>query len=407
MPEVAVVGGGAVGLAAAALLARSKFRVAIVEPRPLPPDAPGPEPDARVLALTPASRKILQACGTWDRMDAARIAPWIRMRVWERDDANGIEFKASDINQAELGCIVENPALIRALHQVLQESGAEFHNPDSVAHLETDASGIELALESGERLRVEAVVAADGARSKVRELAGLEWDFTPHRQQAIAAEVETAQPYEPTAWQRFRADGTVALLPLFNERYSLVWSSMQADELMQQPEEGFAESLTAALGGRLGAVRLCGPRSLFPLGRGFAPQWCAPGIALIGDAAHVVHPLAGLGQNLGLMDAAVLQEEMAGHPLSQRALQAYERRRKGLARMTQWALEGFRVGFGLESEAASRLRSHALGLAGYSRTVRRLFIRQADGCLDAPRWLSASAPFEGRVRGNRAVSQIN
>lgn len=397
MPEVAVVGGGAVGLTAAALLVQSKFSTAIIEPRTLPPDAPGPEPDARVLALTPASRKILQVCGAWERMDAGRIAPWTRMRVWERDDADGIEFKASDINQAQLGCIVEAPELVRALHQALRELGAELHNPDSVAQMDARASGIELTLESGGRLHAETVVAADGARSKIRELAGLGWDFTPHRQQAIVAEVETEKSYEATAWQRFRTDGTVALLPLFNERYSLVWSSTRAEELMQQPDSEFAESLAEALGHRLGTVRLCGSRTKLPLGRGFAPQWCASGTALVGDAAHVVHPLAGLGQNLGLMDAAVLQEEMAAHPLSQRALQAYERRRKGLARATQWTLEGFRAGFGLEGEFASRLRSHALSLAGYSRAMRRLFIQQADGRLDGPQWLCAGGAFKSRA----------
>ena len=387
MPDVVVVGGGAVGLTTAALLARSGCGVELVEQQELPPKEPGSNPEIRVLALTPASEAILQACGAWQNLDLSRAEPWTRMRAWGETDHDGIEFLASDINKPQLGHIVENTALVRALHQALQDAGVVFHCPDSVSRVEPHASGIALSLESGKQLDARVVVAADGADSKTRSLAGLEWDYRPYREQAIVAEIETGIPSEQTAWQRFTPEGPAALLPLFNRHYSLIWSTTRAEDLMEMSSEKFEEALAEAMGRRLSVMRLCGPRKCFPLGRGCAPHWCKDGVVLAGDAAHVVHPLAGLGQNLGLMDAAVLQEEIAIHSLGTRALRAYERRRKGPVRATQCLLEGFRLGFASGWQGFRQAGDLALELAGRYRTVRRFFIHQADGCLDGPRWL--------------------
>ena len=389
MAEAAVIGGGAAGLAAAALLARDGWAATVVDGRELPPPAPGPAPAARVLALTGASRAILERCGAWEHLDPARLAPWTRMEVWEGDGA-GIAFTAEDADRAELGHIVEHDELVRALCRALAEAGAQLRCPEELAGLDTDAAGAELTFASGARLSARLAVGADGARSRTRELAGLDWEFRPHRQQAITAEVATGTDFAPTAWQRFAPDGPAALLPLFNRHYSLVWSSVRAEELMALDEDAFAAELAAALGHRLGEVRLHGARRLLPLGRGFAPRWCAGSTALLGDAAHTVHPLAGLGQNLGLLDAAVLAEELARHPAdAPRALRAYDRRRKGPVRAMQCALEGFRAGFGMDAPGAAALRGAGLGLVGRSRAARRFFIRRAELGLDAPAWLRA------------------
>ena len=384
-----MVGGGAAGLAAAALLVRDGWSATVVDARDLPPPAPGPEPAARVLALTGASRAILERCGAWRHLDPARLSPWTRMQVWEGDGA-GIAFTAADADRAELGHIVEHDELARALCRALAEAGAALRCPEELAGLATDAAGAELELASGARLAARLVVGADGARSRARELAGLDWEFRPHPQQAITAEVETEADFEPTAWQRFAPDGPAALLPLFNRRYSLVWSSARAEALMALGDDAFGAELAAAFGRRLGAARLHGARRLLPLGRGFAPRWCAGSAALLGDAAHVVHPLAGLGQNLGLLDAAVLAEELARRPADvPRALRAYERRRKGPVRVAQWTLEGFRAGFGMDAPRAAQLRGAGLALVGRSRAARRFFIRRAELGLDAPAWLRA------------------
>ena len=399
MPEAVVIGGGAVGLTIAGLLARSGCSVALVERHALPPDPPGPEPEARVLALTPASQTILQTCGAWQHLETNRITPWTRMHVWEAADQEGITFLATDINEAQLGYIVENTALVRALHQALEDADITWHCPDAVVDLEPYASGVHLTVESGNEVDADVVIAADGADSTVRTLAGLDWHCHAHPEQAIIAEVEAEHADTHTAWQRFSEDGPIALLPLFNAHYSRVWSSARAEELIALDDAAFGEALTAALGGRTGTLKPCGPRRSFPLMRGFAPQWCADRVALAGDAAHVVHPLAGLGQNLGLMDAAVLQEEMAAHPLSPRALRAYERRRKAPVRATQWLLEGFRAGFGSEGSGLRTLGGLALDLAGRTRMLRRFFIHQADGGMDGPEWLQDGARFRQRTDG--------
>ena len=299
MPDAVVVGGGAVGLTAAALLARSGFEVALVEKQELPPGEPGPDPEIRVLALTPASEAILRACGAWQNMDPDRIQSWDRMQVWGEADHDGIEFLASDINKPQLGHIVENSVLVRALHQALLEAGVTLHCPDSVSQINSYSSGVTLDLESGTQLETRVVIAADGANSKTRELAGLEWDYRAYREQAIVAEIETGQPGESTAWQRFTPEGPVALLPLFNRHYSLVWSTTRAEALMELEPEKFEIALTEAVGGHLGAMRLCGPRKMFPLGCGCAPHWCADGVVLAGDAAHVVHPSGRSGPEPG------------------------------------------------------------------------------------------------------------
>ena len=402
MAEAAVIGGGATGLAAAALLAQDDWAVTVVDGRELPPPAPGPAPSARVLALTGASRAILERCGAWQHLDPARLAPWTRMEVWERDPDAGIAFTAEDADRAELGHIVEHEELVRALCRALAAAGAQLRCPDELTGLDADAAGAELELASGARLSARLAVGADGARSRTRELAGLDWEFRPHPQQAITAEVETGADFEPTAWQRFAPDGPAALLPLFSRHYSLVWSRARAAELMALDDDAFAAELAAAFGHRLGEMRLHGERLLLPLGRGFAPRWCAGSTALLGDAAHTVHPLAGLGQNLGLLDAAVLAEELARRPADvPRALRAYERRRKGPVRAMQCALEGFRTGFGADAPGAAALRGAGLGLAGRSRMARRFFIRRAELGLDAPAWLRAPGARSGRTSAGR------
>ena len=386
MPDIIVAGGGAVGLTAATLLAQAEFEVTLLEARQPATEPLGTQPDLRVLAVTPASQKILRRCGAWERLDLTRVTPWKAMKVWERDDTEGIEFTAANINNP-LSYTIESRALLQALSQAFREAGGTLLAPEQVENFSVNDSGVEVELASGESQSATILLAADGAHSKLREKAGLEWNTHSYRESAIIAEIEVEHALESTAWQRFTPEGTVALLPLFNQRHSLVWSSTQAQEYMQMDDEAFGFALADALDYRLGSMRVCGLRKCIPLERGFASRWSTANLALLGDAAHVVHPLAGLGQNLGLMDAAILEEEMRAHPLSQRALRTYERRRKSSVRMMQWVLEGLRTGFTLNLPLLDWVRSQGLYWAGYSRWLRRFFMQRANGMMDAPEWL--------------------
>ena len=386
MPDLVVVGGGATGLTAAILLAQSGYKVSVIECQALPPALPGPGPDPRVLAITPASEVILRRAGAWSHLDVGRIEPWTRMRVWEQPEIGEVVFQDTDINTGRLGTIVENVMLVRALHAAAVEAGVSICT-DALESLHERAGGVDLVLASGDRLSVKTVIGADGAHSRVRELSGLKWRTRNQPQQAIVAEVSTEQPYTPTAWQRFTSQGPVALLPLFNHHYVLIWSTEDAEELMSREPSEFEQALAQALDGRLGYVTLHSARHLLPLGCGFAPDWCTQAVALIGDAAHVVHPLAGLGQNLGLMDAAVLQEEWLAHPFERRALRAYERRRKFPTQVTQGLLEGFRVGFSCALPGAQEVRRQVLHGVDLQRWLRAFFIRQANGTMGAPAWV--------------------
>ncbi len=387
MADIIVVGGGASGLLTATLLAQSGADVVLVERHALPPESPGEAPELRVVALSPASEQILRACGVWSHLDHSRMQLWSRMRVWESAETAGVEFRTSDIDEARLGYIVENSNLVQALYQMAYMAGVTFYNPDEVTQIVTGTRKLELVLHEGPRQRAEIVIAADGAFSSMRHMHGFWWDYKAHQQQAIVAEIVTENDQPEVAWQRFTPHGTVALLPLFNGNYSLVWSTVDAEQLMNCEQTVFEENLNRIMSGRLGRLHLQGPKACLDLGRGFAPRWCDGNLALLGDAAHVVHPLAGLGQNIGFMDAAVLHEELLRHPLSARALRAYERRRKGPVWATQQVLEGFHLGFMLEFPHAEVVRSTALEVVGKSRLLRRFFIQQADGRIDGPRWM--------------------
>jgi 2-octaprenylphenol hydroxylase len=397
MPEfdVAIVGGGPVGACAAALLARAagagaaRLRVVLIEPHlPQPPPADAP-PDARVVAISRASEALLKSAGAWLGVAGRRACAYERMRIWHESvaaDGEGVLiFDAADVGEPNLGFIVENRLLQTALIAAFGAAGGYLESAQ-FSSLVIDADGVSIATSRG-ALRARLVVGADGAQSAVRTAAGLTAEVSGYRQTAIVATVTTARPHQLTAWQRFMKNGTLAFLPLFDGTSSFVWSADDtlAAELSGASAAAFAHELDRASGLALGATRLVSERSTFPLRRLAAPRYVAQRIALVGDAAHVVHPLAGQGVNLGLLDAGALAQLVVAavarreDPGSLGVLRAYERWRKSEIAFMAASIDAFDRLLAHGTGPLARLAQHGLGWVNRSQELRRFFIRRALG----------------------------
>jgi 2-polyprenylphenol 6-hydroxylase len=395
MFDVAIVGGGPVGACAAALLARGAaggsgaLRVALLEPgapAPLPADAPL---EARVVALSRASERILTRAGAWPRIRGPRLSPYERMRIWHEsvaaDSEQALVFDAADAGEPNLGFIAENRLLQTALLGAFTDAGGHLE-PAQLSALEITDADVNLTT-SGRVLSARLVVGADGAQSTVRRAAGLTAEVSDYRQTAIVASVATARPHQATAWQRFMHDGTLALLPLADGTSSIVWSADDdlAAGLLGATASGFAQQLDRASDLALGSTRLVSERTSFPLRRLSAQRYVAQRVALVGDAAHVVHPLAGQGVNLGLMDAAALAQLVlaaAGEredPGALGVLRAYERWRKSEVALMNTAIDAFDRLLAHGSGPLARVAQRGLSWVNRSQELRRLFIRRALG----------------------------
>jgi 2-octaprenylphenol hydroxylase len=393
--DVAIVGGGPVGACAAALLARAAaagaggLRVVLIEPKvPLPPAAGAP-PDARVVAISRASETLLRSAGAWAGVAGPRVCAYERMRVWHEsvaaDGEGALVFDAADVGEPNLGFIVENRLLQTALLAAFSAAGGHLVSAQ-FSSLAIDADGVSIATSRG-ALRARLVVGADGAQSAVRTAAGLTAELRDYRQTAIVGTVATARPHGLTAWQRFMKDGTLAFLPLFDGTSSIVWSADEplAAALTAASAADFARQLDRASDLALGATRLVSERVSFPLRRLNAPRYVAERVALVGDAAHVVHPLAGQGVNLGLLDAGALAQEVAAavarreDPGSLGVLRAYERWRKSEVAVMAASIDVFDRLLAHGTGPFARLAQHGLAWVNRSQELRRLFIRRALG----------------------------
>jgi 2-octaprenyl-3-methyl-6-methoxy-1,4-benzoquinol hydroxylase len=384
--DAVVVGAGVVGAAAALGLARQGLRIALLEAH-----APAPwsaqAPDLKVYALAPDASLLLDRLGAWAAVRAARAHPYRRMRVWDAAGGGELCFDADAFGRAELGHIVEHALLVDRLWQALsREPGIELHCPSKVRGIVQDGDGVQVEHEQG-NLRARMVFGADGAASRVRELAGIGVREHDYGQRGLVAYVRTALPHEDTAWQRFLPGGPLAFLPCGDGRCSIVWSlpETEAQRLSQAEAASFDAELTRAFDARLGEVQVDSARAAFPLRRRLADPMLQGRVALLGDAAHAVHPLAGQGVNLGLRDVADLLDSVAasigaGRGFdSPQALQRWARRRFSENAVAAHAFEGINRVFSNEAPVPTLLRGHLLGLAGKLPPVARALWRRAAG----------------------------
>jgi 2-polyprenylphenol 6-hydroxylase len=311
--DAIVVGAGTVGAATALALARVDHRHTQIGARAPEAFDSAAAFDLRVFALSPASVALLSRLGVW--ADCARRACAYRsMRVWERDAGDELRFDAGLIGETDLGWIVEDRALRAGLWAKLGSApGIETICPATVSAVAADDKQASVDLADGRRLRAALVIAADGAWSPLRERAGIATDGASYGERAVVANVRTENPHEHTAWQRFTSDGPLAFLPLADGACSIVWSlkDARATSVLRLDDAEFCAQLTRAFDARLGTVLSTSARAAFPLRLQLAQRYAGARLALVGDAAHVVHPLAGQGLNLGLLDAAALAETVA------------------------------------------------------------------------------------------------
>jgi 2-octaprenyl-3-methyl-6-methoxy-1,4-benzoquinol hydroxylase/2-octaprenylphenol hydroxylase len=388
--DVVVVGAGMVGSSAASLLARSGFSVAVVEAKVVQPfDASAPV-GLRVSAFSPGSAAVLGEAGAWRQVERERHCPYARMVVEDREDSVELVFEAVEFGLERLGTIVENDLVQWALWQSLQVmAGIELYCPDVVERLEYVDGDPVLHLQSGVSLRSRLLVAADGARSRLRDMLGIGQEHWEYGQSGIVGVVETAEPNPGVAWQRFLEGGPLAFLPLQDGSSSVVWSCPDAEckRLLALDDEAFIEQLEAAAAGKTGhwpgRITGCGPRAAFPLTMRLSERYAGRRAVLIGDAAHVMHPLAGQGVNLGLLDVAGLVEvlvEARGREqdiAGEKTLLKYDRWRRSEAEVMCRGVHGIRGLF--IPEELSGLRRLGLGLVAQSWTAREAFIRRATG----------------------------
>ncbi|WP_339670204.1 UbiH/UbiF/VisC/COQ6 family ubiquinone biosynthesis hydroxylase [Dasania marina] len=411
--DVVIVGAGLAGAALACVIAQGdpQLRIAMVEAQTLSNEAPSLHNtvqgfDARVSALTLASQQLLADIGLWPEIVSQRAAAYRHMRVWDAEGTGVVDFAAAEVNQACLGYIVENRITLAALLNRLQSlTNVHFFNPakvaglsESVAALNKRAAGFNngeqqrcLDLADGQQLTAPLIVAADGANSLLRQQAGFatrEWDYHHH---AIVATVQTELPHQHTAWQRFLPEGPLAFLPLGGDHQghfcSIVWSALPdyTQQLMALNDDEFSQQLAAAFEHKLGAVQSVSQRYSFALRQRHAVDYVQPGLALLGDAAHSIHPLAGQGINLGFSDVRVLAEELLrarqrGLGLGDISLlQRYQRRRKAENLAMMAAMDGFKQLFGHNNIALRWLRN--AGMHGFNRSpaIKRRVMLSAMG----------------------------
>ncbi|HET8553439.1 MAG TPA: UbiH/UbiF/VisC/COQ6 family ubiquinone biosynthesis hydroxylase [Rhodanobacteraceae bacterium] len=387
MTDAIVVGGGMVGAAAALALAHAGMDVVLVEAREPRPWQAEDEVDLRVVALAPSSASLLDELGLWQTIRTARAHAYTRMHVWDAESGAALDFDSADVQGDSLGWIVENRLLQYRLWQKAQAAGVRRLCPAKVNAFENLDDHVHVSLEDGTGLDAKVLVAADGATSPLREWAGITTRGHAYGQRAVVAHVATERSHEDTAWQRFLQGGPIALLPLTDGRSSVVWTlpESEAQRVLSMDDAAFCEAVGVASDFRLGRVTATTPRAAFPLKLQLASEYRSGRLVLLGDAAHVVHPLAGQGVNLGLRDVAELRDVLrnahdAGRDVgADHVLQRYARRRRSADTLDGRAFDALQRMFAWRTPAMASVRS--LGMTAMNRfgPVKKRLMQHAAG----------------------------
>jgi len=382
--DVVIIGGGLVGLSLARALAGSGLRQALIEQQ-LPASAPGDEAwDSRVYALSPGSAAFLDDCGAWQRLPHERVARVETMRVHGDDPGARLEFSAYDAGLRELAFIVENRRLQLALREAAREQDLRVYCPAGWTTLEFRADDIALGLEDGTELLARLVIGADGSESRVRMHAGITVRASDYRQLGVVANFSCEKPHRDVAFQWFRRDGVLALLPLPGNRVSMVWSIAEEPGrgLLALADAALAAEVESACSGVLGTLRMITPAAGFPLKLQRVTQFTKPRLALVGDAAHNVHPLAGQGVNLGFRDARVLARVLKdrgpqGDCGDYALLRRYERARREDVLAMEVATDGLQKLFNNDAVFLAGARNLGLKLVDRQPWLKSFLVHHA------------------------------
>lgn len=383
--DIVIVGGGLVGASLAASLRHSGLSLALVESQCSPPLPEDPDDwDSRIYAISPGSRRYLEEAGAWEHLDRSRVAPVEQMRV--SGDMNAeLQFSAYEMGVPELACILENRLLQHALWQVLRhQDNLTLLQPARCASLNVGEHAAELELQDGRRIKAKLVVGADGRDSWVRNQVGLGATPTDYRHHGVVANFTVERPHRGIAYQWFQPDGILALLPLPGNRVSMVWSVSPEDSagLLALSREELCAKVAAAAHHTLGDMEVVTPAAAFPLRLLVLPQISAPRIALIGDAAHNMHPLAGQGVNTGFRDA----QELAKTLLERggctdcgdaQLLRRYDRKRKEDIWSMQATTYGLKHLFNNDDPVLRKLRNIGMDATNRLTPLKKLLVQHA------------------------------
>lgn len=383
--DVAIIGGGLVGASLALALQPAGLDVVLVDSQPAAAAPAGEAWDSRIYAVSPGNAAFLEGLGVWSRLDQRRVQRVETMAISGDARDSRLEFSAYDAGLRELAYIVESGALQHAmLEAIAAVGGIRMICPAQAAELAIMDTAARVTLADGATLDAQLVVGTDGRDSLVRREAGIEARISEYRQFGVVANFETEKPHHGTAFQWFRNDGILALLPLPGNRMSMVWSTTEehTQSLLALDAQALADSVAAASVSTVGMLRLITPAAAFPLRLAHVERLVASRVALAGDAAHNVHPLAGQGVNLGFRDVRVLADVLADRAPRQDCgelalLRRYERARREDIAAIAYSTDALQKLFGAHSVWLSGVRNFGLGALNHLPVLKNLLIQHA------------------------------